>query len=97
VSSVVDLDPELRAIKGSPAEISFVQLNTNAAANKTKEQQWRYYICLLHKVVDKAGAILLVLDACDPVGCRSRLVEEEVRRCEAEGKRLVLVLNKIGA
>ena len=39
----------------------------------------------------------LVLDARDPAGCRSRLVEEEVRRREAEGKRLVFVLNKIGA
>ena len=28
VSSVVDLDPELQAIKGSPVEISFVQLDT---------------------------------------------------------------------
>ena len=28
VSSVVDLDPELQAIKGLPAEISFVQLDT---------------------------------------------------------------------
>ena len=28
-SVIVDLDPELRAIKGSPAEISFVQLDTS--------------------------------------------------------------------
>ena len=71
--------------------------STSAAAGKTKEQQRRYYIRMLHKVVDEADVILLVLDARDPAGCRSRLVEEEVRRREAEGKRLVFVLNKIGA
>ncbi len=64
---------------------------------KSKEQLRRYYIRTLHKVVDEADVVVLVLDARDPAGCRSRLVEEEVRRREAEGKRLVFVLNKIGA
>ena len=71
--------------------------STSAAANKTNERQRRRYIRMLHKVVDEADVILLVLDARDPAGCRSRLVEEEARRREAEGKRLVFVLNKIGA
>jgi nuclear GTP-binding protein len=71
--------------------------STSAAANETKEKQRRHYIRTLHKVVDEADVILLVLDAHDPAGCRSRLVEEEVRRGEAEGKRLVFMLNKIGA
>ena len=70
---------------------------TSSAANKTKEQQGRHYIRTLHKVVDESDVVLLVLDARDPAGCRSRLVEEEVRRREADGKRLVFVLNKIGA
>jgi nuclear GTP-binding protein len=70
---------------------------TSEAANQTKEQQRRHYIRMLHKVVDEADVVVLVLDARDPAGCRSRLVEEEVRRREAEGKRLVFVLNKIGA
>ena len=52
---------------------------------------------MLFKVVDEADVILLVLDARDPAGRRSRLEEEEVRRREVEGKRLVFVLNKIGA
>ena len=71
--------------------------STYAAANKMKVQQRRYYIRMLHKVVDEADVILLVLDAHDPAGCHSRLVEEEVRRREAKGKRLVYVLDKIGA
>ncbi|KAI9438934.1 P-loop containing nucleoside triphosphate hydrolase protein [Lactarius indigo] len=61
----------------------------------TKEQLRRHYIRALHKVVEEADVVLLVLDARDPAGCRSRLVEEEVRRREGEGKRLVFVLNKI--
>ena len=49
----------------------------------------KYYIRSLPKVVDQSDIILLV-------GCRSKLVEEEVRRRESEGKKLVFVLNKIG-
>lgn len=63
---------------------------------KTKEQLRRYYLKALHQVIDQSDIIVLVLDARDPEGCRSRLVEEEVRRREAEGKKLVFVLNKIG-
>ncbi|KAL0947929.1 hypothetical protein HGRIS_010560 [Hohenbuehelia grisea] len=62
---------------------------------KTKEQLRRHYLRTLHKVIDESDIIVLVLDARDPEGCRSRLVEEEVRRREADGKRLVFVLNKI--
>ncbi|THH31687.1 hypothetical protein EUX98_g2494 [Antrodiella citrinella] len=62
---------------------------------QTKEQMRRHYIKTLHRVIDESDIILLVLDARDPEGCRSRLVEEEVRRRESEGKRLVFVLNKV--
>ncbi|CAA7264538.1 unnamed protein product [Cyclocybe aegerita] len=64
-------------------------------SGKTKEQMRKYYLRTLHKVVDESDIVILVLDARDPEGCRSRLVEEEVRRREAEGKKLVFVLNKI--
>lgn len=64
--------------------------------NKTKEQIRKHYLRTLHKVIDESDIVVLVLDARDPEGCRSRLVEEEVRRREGEGKRLVFVLNKIG-
>ena len=70
--------------------------SSSRGAPKTKEQLRRHYVRALHKVIDEADIIVLVLDARDPEGCRSRLVEEEVRRREAEGKRLVFVLNKVG-
>lgn len=63
---------------------------------KTKEQLRKYYLRTLHKVIDQSDIVILVLDARDPEGCRSRLVEEEVRRRESEGKKLVFVLNKVG-
>jgi nuclear GTP-binding protein len=44
-----------------------------------KEQQGRYCIRMLHKVIGEVDVILLGLDARSPAGCRSRLVEEEVR------------------
>ena len=66
------------------------------SSSKTKEQLRRHYLRTLHKVIDDSDIIILVLDARDPEGCRSRLVEEEVRRREMEGKKLVFVLNKIG-
>ncbi|TFK91735.1 P-loop containing nucleoside triphosphate hydrolase protein [Polyporus arcularius HHB13444] len=69
--------------------------SSSRAAPKTKEQLRRHYIRALHKVIDESDIIILVLDARDPEGCRSRLVEEEVRRREGEGKRLVFVLNKV--
>ena len=64
---------------------------------QTKEQARKHFVRILHKVIDESDIVLLVLDARDPEGCRSRLVEEEVRRREAEGKRLIFVLNKVGA
>lgn len=57
-------------------------------------QARRQYIRTLHRVIEQADVVVLVLDARDPAGCRSRLVEEEVQR---EGKQLVFVLNKVGA
>lgn len=70
--------------------------SSSGLTGKTKEQMRRHYLRTLHKVVDQSDIIILVLDARDPEGCRSRLVEEEVRRREMEGKKLVFVLNKIG-
>jgi len=63
---------------------------------KTKEQFRKPYLKSLLKVIDESDIIILVLDARDPEGCRSRLVEEEVRRRVIEGKRLVFAMNKIG-
>jgi nuclear GTP-binding protein len=74
------------------------ELNADGSSSDARpiEQARRHYVRQLHKVIEEADIICLVLDARDPEGCRSRLVEEEVRRREHEGKRLIFVLNKIG-
>lgn len=68
----------------------------SSSTSATKAQSRKHYIRTLHKVIDESDIVILVLDARDSEGCRSRLVEEEVRRREHEGKKLVFVLNKIG-
>jgi nuclear GTP-binding protein len=75
---------------------AFSSSSSEDSVSKTKEQQRKHYIRTLHKVIDQSDIVILVLDARDPEGCRSRLVEEEVRRRENEGKKLIFVLNKIG-
>ena len=90
----------LAALAGSSTPSDYAAfadpLSSTGGVAKTKEQLRRHYIRALHKVIDESDIIILVLDARDPEGCRSRLVEEEVRRRESEGKKLVFVLNKIG-
>ncbi|KAF7321329.1 Proteophosphoglycan ppg4 [Mycena kentingensis (nom. inval.)] len=88
VDSIMLSEPTLETLANLPDE---------EPQEKTKEQLRRHYLRSLHKVIDQSDIIVLVLDARDPEGCRSRLVEEEVLRRESEGKKLVLVLNKIGA
>jgi nuclear GTP-binding protein len=89
-------DAEASAASASAAVLGEEDGGAGTGAAQTREQARRHYVRALHKVLEEADIILLVLDARDPDGCRSRLVEEEVRRREADGKRLVFVLNKIG-
>ncbi len=49
----------------------------------------------LRKVIERADVIIQVLDARDPEGTRSKWVEEEVRKRDAQGKKLIFVVNKI--
>ena len=87
------------AMLASSVDQSDASTSAVSPAQKTKEQVQRHSVRTLNKVIDsdESDIVILVLDARDPGGCRSRLVEEEVRRRESEGKKLVFVLNKIGA
>jgi nuclear GTP-binding protein len=100
--STMASEPTLSTLAQLAAEAASAQQaedpssSSSPSSSKTKEQMRRHYLRALHKVIDESDIIILVLDARDPEGCRSRLVEEEVRRREMEGKKLVFVLNKIG-
>ncbi|KAG2069012.1 P-loop containing nucleoside triphosphate hydrolase protein [Suillus decipiens] len=85
----------LAALASETQEAVDQRTSSYDSSQKTKEQIRRHYVRMLHKVIDQSDIIILVLDARDPEGCRSRLVEEEVRQRESEGKKLVFVLNKI--
>ena len=46
-------------------------------------------------MVDTADVILYVLDARDPEGTRSRVVERQIMGADGGAKRLILILNKV--
>jgi nuclear GTP-binding protein len=48
----------------------------------------------LYKVIDSSDVVVQVLDVRDPLGTRSRRIEEELRRPERRHKHMVLLLNK---
>lgn len=47
------------------------------------------------KVLELSDVIIQVLDARDPLGCRSRIVEDEVKKAGGD-KMMILALNKTG-
>ncbi|KJA18946.1 hypothetical protein HYPSUDRAFT_56903 [Hypholoma sublateritium FD-334 SS-4] len=95
LSTLAILAAEAEASSSAQQQFNHPSASASTISGKTREQMRKYYLKALHKVVDDSDIIILVLDARDPEGCRSRLVEEEVRRRESEGKKLVFVLNKI--
>ncbi|XP_030898848.1 guanine nucleotide-binding protein-like 3 [Melopsittacus undulatus] len=68
---------------------------SKAKANKWLDKNSKESFCSeLRKVIEASDVVLEVLDARDPMGCRCPQLEEAVT-CSGEGKKLVLVLNKI--
>lgn len=84
------------ATMAATAEIEETERSNEPPELRAARIQKRQYIRTLHKVVEQSDIVIMVLDARDPEGCRSRMVEDEVRRRETDGKRLIFVLNKIG-
>eukprot|EP00842_Homolaphlyctis_polyrhiza_P001407 jgi/Hompol1/2267/HPOL_002872-RA len=66
----------------------------DAAAMGRKDNSRKAYYREFKKVVDNADVILEVLDARDPLGCRTKQIEELIMNAGAD-KRIILVLNKI--
>ena len=60
------------------------------------ERSMRGFMKQLKEVVAQADVLLQVLDARDPLACRSLDIERYVRSVDAS-KRIVLVVNKAGA
>ncbi|KAJ3165740.1 Guanine nucleotide-binding protein-like 3 [Geranomyces variabilis] len=66
----------------------------DAAAAGMKDNSRKAYYKEFKKVVENADVILEVLDARDPLGCRTRQIEELILNAGAD-KRVILILNKI--
>ncbi|WRT65628.1 uncharacterized protein IL334_002573 [Kwoniella shivajii] len=65
------------------------------ASLTTKDSSSKAFMRELRKVIERSDVIIQVLDARDPDGTRSRWVEEEVRKRDVQGKKLLAVVNKI--
>ncbi|KRZ04308.1 Guanine nucleotide-binding protein-like 3 -like protein, partial [Trichinella zimbabwensis] len=84
-------EAELKQLKFQNSELAALKnLEENILKNKVKG--FEDFKDDLKRVIKRADVILEVLDARDPLGCRSSHVENMVLE---KGKRLVLVLNKI--
>lgn len=65
------------------------------ALNGKKDNSRKAYYKEFKKVIQQADVILEILDCRDPLGCRTREVEEMIMNAGAD-KKIVLILNKIG-
>jgi len=59
-----------------------------------KEQSRKVYMKELKEVIEESDVILQVLDARDPLSCRSKELESQILS-HRDGKKIILVLNKI--
>lgn len=59
-----------------------------------KEQSRRCYSKELKEVIQNSDVILQVLDARDPLSCRSKELESQILS-HRDGKKIILVVNKI--
>jgi nuclear GTP-binding protein len=89
-----DSDEETpQLIEGSPAKR---QKFSDTGSTHSSRHYWRE----LKHVVDQSDVVLIVLDARDPLGCRSREMEQRILNSRpgpsGRPKRIVFVLNKIG-
>lgn len=70
-------------------------LHLQEAALHGKDNSRKAYYKEFKKVVEAADVILEILDARDPLGCRTRQIEEMILN-SGLNKRIILLVNKIG-
>jgi nuclear GTP-binding protein len=69
--------------------------NTNLRLNReNKDQSKRAFIKDLREVIENSDVILEVLDARDPLSCKSQELEELIRSHKDE-KKIIIIINKI--
>lgn len=65
------------------------------ASGVRKDSSRKQFDKIYKQVVDSADVVLYVLDARDPIGTRSKDVEQMVMSADGGSKRLIFILNKI--
>ena len=91
-TSILPAAPEL-AFPSDPSSSTWHQ---PIDSSLTRDSSSKAFMRELRKVIERSDVIIQVLDARDPEGTRSRWVEEEVRKRDIDGKKLLGVVNKIG-
>lgn len=69
--------------------------NAEDVTSGKKDDSRKAYYKEFQKVVEQSDVILQILDVRDPLGCRSKMIEELILNT-GTNKRIILVLNKIG-
>ncbi|EAL21569.1 hypothetical protein CNBC6070 [Cryptococcus deneoformans B-3501A] len=82
-------------ISNSSFDLGNVTFHDVIDTSLTKDSSSKAFMRELRKVIERSDVIIQVLDARDPEGTRSRWVEDEVRKRDMQGKKLLGVLNKI--
>jgi nuclear GTP-binding protein len=67
----------------------------DGASGVRKDSSRKQFDKIYKQVVDSADVVLYVLDARDPIGTRSKDVEQLVMSADGGSKRLIFILNKI--
>lgn len=67
----------------------------DGASGVRKDSSRKQFDKIYKQVVDSADVVLYVLDARDPIGTRSKEVEQMVMSADGGAKRLIFILNKI--
>nr|ODO02467.1 nuclear GTP-binding protein [Cryptococcus depauperatus CBS 7855] len=96
------VQPTMEALTSIQRDISSLASDTESVsfhnpidASLTRDSSSKAFMRELRKVIERSDVIIQVLDARDPEGTRSRWVEDEVRKRDLQGKKLLGVLNKI--
>lgn len=95
-ASLAALSSNGQEISSSSFDLGNVTFHDVIDTSLTKDSSSKAFMRELRKVIERSDVIIQVLDARDPEGTRSRWVEDEVRKRDMQGKKLLGVLNKIG-
>ncbi|AGV14692.1 nuclear GTP-binding protein, variant [Cryptococcus neoformans var. grubii H99] len=94
-ASLAALSSNGQEISSSSFDLGNVTFHDVIDTSLTKDSSSKAFMRELRKVIERSDVIIQVLDARDPEGTRSRWVEDEVRKRDMQGKKLLGVLNKI--